>query len=318
MKRIAETCLALLVALTLCGAATAATLKDQAVVDAPVIRLGDVLYGADAVRDTVVSVAPPPGERMVLSAYDIRAAALKAGLQGASGIANGYVEIRRNGTPIPDDLIRDRLRDALAMDGESGPLSLRLSGLRDAPQIAPGLAPESVDVVIRDYIPRSGRLTADLLLPTADGGERRMEIRAVVTSLREIPVLIADKPNGAIIREDDITWTTVDAKRINRTMITDIADLVGKAPRRRLQAGRPLRQSDVERPVLVERGGHVTMIVAHGPLRLTALGKAMEDGARNDVIRLTNTASGRIVEARVTGAGAVEVLTAGAMTLSQR
>lgn len=308
--------LALLAALP--ASAGAATLKDQATVDGDVVRLGDVLHGVGAAGSHVIAAAPAPGERMTLSAYDIRSAAADAGLKDAETAIRGYVEVRRAGRAVPEDLIRDRLRDALAADGETGPFELRLSGLREPPQIAPGLAPEDLEIAIVDFTPRSGRLTAELTLPTADGTGRRMDIRAVATAMQHVPVLIEDMAKDAVIREDDITWATVESRRINRTMITDAGDLVGKAVRRRLQGGRPLRLSDVQRPVLVERGGHVTMAVTEGPLRLTALGKAMENGARNDIIRLTNTASGRIVEARVTGAGKVAVLSAGGMTLSQR
>lgn len=308
--------LALLTALPFTAGATA--LKEQATVNGNVVRLGDVLHGAGAAGSLVIAPAPAPGERMTLSAYDIRSAAVEAGLKDAGTAIRGYVEVRRTGRAVPADLIRDRLRDALAADGETGPVQLRLTGLREPPQIAPGLAPEDMELAIMDYDPRSGRLMAELTLPTLDGTGRRMDIRAVVTAMQHVPVLIADMSKDAIIREDDITWATVESRRINRTMITDVADLVGKATRRRLQSDKPLRLNDVQRPVLVERGGHVTMVVSEGPLRLTALGKAMENGARNDIIRLTNTASGRIVEARVTGAGRVAVLAAGGMTLSTR
>jgi flagella basal body P-ring formation protein FlgA len=60
-----------------------------------------------------------------------------------------------------------------------------------------------------------------------------------------------------------------------------------------------VREGDVRPPTLVTRNATVTIILQTGTLQLSAQGRATEDGARGDTIRIVNTQSNRTIEATV-------------------
>jgi flagella basal body P-ring formation protein FlgA len=71
-----------------------------------------------------------------------------------------------------------------------------------------------------------------------------------------------------------------------------------------------VRVADIQAPVTVRKGELVTIVLETRSMRLTAQGKAAEDGAQGAPIRVSNTKSGRVIEAVVSGPGVVTVATA--------
>ena len=112
---------------------------------------------------------------------------------------------------------------------------------------------------------------------------------------------------GATIAAGDLETIKVRRDRAAPDAATDAAQLIGMTPRRPLQAEEPVRLGDVQRPVLVHRGDLVTLVLETATLRLTAQGKALEDGAINALVRVENTKSNRVIDAAVTGPGLVAV-----------
>ena len=68
-----------------------------------------------------------------------------------------------------------------------------------------------------------------------------------------------------------------------------------------------LGDADIHAPIVVERGTPVTLRLNHGAIALTAKGRAMDDAARGDILRVMNVASNRIVDAIAIGPNAVQV-----------
>jgi len=289
--------------------AQAMVVKTSATVEGPYVHLADVLADPGETGDYIVAAAPAPGERDTLSYRKIAAAARKAGLNGLE-LGRGYIEIRRAGRIVPETLLKERLRTAFAARGLDGPLGLRLTGLRRSLFVPLDADPSAVDIETLRHDARSNRFEVTLRVPASDGKIRRVQFAGVAERQRHVPVLAHAMEPGETIGKDDIAWITLDERRINRTMLVSETALIGKAPVRPLRAEAPLRRSDVRHPLLVEKGSHVTMVVANGPLTLTAIGKAMQDGARGEIIRLINTDSNRTVEARITGPDRVRVITA--------
>ncbi|WP_044559263.1 flagellar basal body P-ring formation chaperone FlgA, partial [Azospirillum sp. B4] len=59
--------------------------------------------------------------------------------------------------------------------------------------------------------------------------------------------------------------------------------------------------------VVVSRGALVTMMLRSGNMTLTVQGRAQTEGGINEIIRVTNTASNRTIDARVAGPDLVMV-----------
>ncbi len=144
------------------------------------------------------------------------------------------------------------------------------------------------------YNPLSGRF----VIRTAGGS-----IVGFARDPIDIPVLVDDVARGDIIAAENIVWMTVaDA---GEAVITGEESLIGHAARRPLQAGKPLRKSDVAAPTLVKRGALIAMTYDAPGLSLTHAVVAEANGVKGEVIEVKNPKSERIIEAVVTGPGTV-------------
>ena len=66
---------------------------------------------------------------------------------------------------------------------------------------------------------------------------------------------------------------------------------------------------DVAAPQVVKKGDTVTVTLKTNALNLTMQGRALQNGAEGDTVRIINTASNRTVDAIVTGPQTVTVTT---------
>jgi len=122
----------------------------------------------------------------------------------------------------------------------------------------------------------------------------------------EVVALVAPVGAGEIIGELDLEPILVSATAARNAL--DFEELVGKEARRRLDAGKPLKRYDVIEPQLVRKGDQVSLLVARGPMTISATGKAMGNAAKGDTVRVQNTSSYAVVEGRAIEPGVVQVL----------
>jgi len=123
-----------------------------------------------------------------------------------------------------------------------------------------------------------------------------------------VPVLMRPVAVGEVIDARDINMVSMRLDRIGRTVVLSRESLVGLAARRMLNPGQPIQAGDVQRPVLVPKGGAVMMLVEAPGLFLSATGKSMENGGEGDLIQVMNIQTNRTVQALVTGPNQVKVL----------
>lgn len=123
----------------------------------------------------------------------------------------------------------------------------------------------------------------------------------------ELPVLLRYVPPGQTIEAADVGMVEVPSERLVQAVVAEPADLVGKTPRRAVRPGQPVRVVDVRPPIVIHKGELVTIVVESKDMRLTAQGRANEDGAQGQGIRVANTRSGKVLDATVAGPGTVKI-----------
>jgi len=123
----------------------------------------------------------------------------------------------------------------------------------------------------------------------------------------DLPVLISPKNINEPITADDLTIQSFPVKKVHGDMIRDSSQIIGLAAKRPLQAGQPMRFIDLMKEQLVKHGDDVTLVYHTGALEITASGRALESGALNDSIKITNLGSNRTVDAKVIGPKQVEI-----------
>jgi len=114
---------------------------------------------------------------------------------------------------------------------------------------------------------------------------------------------------GEVISEADIEWHELPEARLPRAALVDAAMIVGMAAKRPLPAGKPITATDIRRPLLVNRGETVTMVLTTPAMQLTAKGRALQHGSQGDTIRISNLQTNTVLDAVVIGPGQARVET---------
>ena len=166
------------------------------------------------------------------------------------------------------------------------------------------------------YEPRTKRFTAIIVAPADDPSAKRIRVTGRLIEVSDVPVLARRVMSGELIGKGDIEWIKVRSTRLQRDIILDAGDLVGKSPKRGLRAGRPVRASEVRRPLLVSKSSLVTIVLQAPSMLLTSQGSALEQGSDGDTIRVVNTQSNKVIEAQIIGHGRVTVLTLDAVAMN--
>lgn len=281
-------------------------LKTQVVVEGPVVRLGDIFDGLGEQAATPLARAPEPGKRAEVGARWLAAVAQAYALPWRPSSPLERVVIERASVVIETVRIEEAVRDALSRRGTTGDLSLVFDN-PDQRLYLPSEVQPSLAVTGLSHDPQSGRFVANLAAPAEGPALKRMAVTGRVVEMTEIPVLRRRMGPHEIIRQQDVEWQRVRADRVGRNALTDAGALLGKSPRRPVRAGEPLFSGDLQAPIVVAKNALVTIRLETARMVLTAQGRALDQGAEGDVIRVINTNSSKIINAIVADPGTVRV-----------
>jgi len=300
--------LAAAVVLLLVTAAEAASLRTSVVVDAPVVTLGDLLTEAGAAADTVVAQAPPPGQRLLLGGERIGAVARAAGLAWRPRSTLVRVVVRRASRDIGATEIALRIAAGLAKEVPDARFRVVLGNRASVLHLPTGTAP-TLGLASLTFDAASGRFDAVVVGAAGTDAETRLAVSGRAMRVVSVPVLAHRLGRDEVITADDIDWIDLRGDRVGATIVTDVADLIGRVQRRPLKPGRAIRARDVRLPRLVNKGDVVVLSLRTPFMSLTMTGRALEDGALGKTVRVLNTTSKRVIEAVVAGANRATVAT---------
>lgn len=288
------------------GHAAEPRLSARVVVDSGIVTLGDVLDDAGPAADAVISRAPAPGERIVIRVSHIVNVARANGLNWKPLSGIDRVVITRASQRVTPAEIEKRLSEAL---GELTPDNkMRIELLRKTPKIfLPTDVVATLDIENLALDRRSGNFSATLVAAAGTHGVVRADVVGRAVPVVDVPVLRRGLRRGEVIGESDLAWSELRLDRLPSATITDPANLIGLASLRSLRPGKPIRATEVHAPLAVTKGASVVMTYRTATMVLTVAGRALDDGAKGDTVRILNTQSNTIVEARVEGSNLVTV-----------
>ncbi len=289
----------------LAGAAQAApTLRTNVVVTGPAIRLGDIFTDAGELAKIEIAPSPALGAKLVLDAAWLAARANEQRLPWQPKSRYDQTIVERASQAIPSEAVVAELTHALGNRLPAGPIELVLDATDLHLFVPAGTAP-AIAIDALTYDSRSGRLSAYVAASAADTATDRVRITGRVHRMLDLPVLSRAVAPGEAITARDVETIAVRGDRLSQTFVGDAADLVGKTPKRSIRPGEPVRPSDLQTPVVIRKGELVTIVLQDAALFLTVQGKALEDGAQGQAIHVSNTRSGKLLDATVTAPGTV-------------
>lgn len=286
--------------------AKAVELKRNAMIEGPVITLGDIFYDLPSNEDKVLGPAPRPGKDMVLNARTLLRVAMAMDLNWRPVNSNEHIVLKRAATLISKEDIEKSLIKNIRKDGYQGDFELDFPA-RIPEVILPADQKAAFEIDGLSVDTQNERFSATLYAPTKTNPLQTLNISGDIYSIVKVPVLRQTLRNGSVIRDSDLDYISVRTEDLNHDVILKAENLIGMTPRRMALNGKPLTETEIQAPQIVERGQTVTMVFNSGMIRLTAKGRALESGAKGEFIRVVNATTSRNVHAIISGEQEVQV-----------
>ena len=300
MKPLAHTIAALALLLGATQALAAPMLANRSVVIDPRVRLGDLFKNVEEKAGIEIDVAPAPGQSVTYYSHQLLGYAKAHGLRWRPSSNLDRVIIERAGQAVPREVIEAEVRRHLAEAHVPADYELDFPFRSLRLFVAIDQAP-SVRLENFAFEAQTGSFSATASAPADEKSAERQPIGGRIHALTDVPVLNRRVQPGEAIRAADVGWAKLRASMLNRSNILDPRDLIGQTPTRMLFENQPMRMGDTKPLIVVARNETVTMTFQTPRMTLTTQGKALDDGAKGDTIRVTNIKSARVIEATVVG-----------------
>lgn len=283
-------------------------LKPETIVDDSVITLGDLFTDLSEMEELVVANAPEPGKKIIIPARHILKVTRANNVRWKNSAAVKNVIVKRKSSII----IVSELREILIGELKNNFLTSQDFDLRFYNQNAKIHVPngyDAYDLTIKNLtIENNGnKFSALIAAPNGNGSEVLHKVNGRTLRVTTIPALSKTVRKGNIINASDIRWVTMPDAQVGRNIIRETEKLIGMTPRTQIKEGMPIRLSEVNRPTLVKRGALVKIHFNTSKISLSAIGKAIENGGKGDVIQVKNNSSDKIITAVVLGENQVRV-----------
>lgn len=157
------------------------------------------------------------------------------------------------------------------------------------------------------YDPASRRFTGIAQLLGNEAVYAQVAVSGRVVTYVDVPMLARQVRRGDVISAQDVRWQKIELTAANQNVLSDATAVIGMTPRTSLRTGAPLRAADLMQPAAIKRGALVTMIYRSGVLQLTTRGKALNDAAIGELVRVANLSSSRTVEGIALSDGTVRI-----------
>jgi len=284
-------------------------LRELVTVTSDVVRIGDLVDNAGKAADVPVFRAPDLGMTGAVLVQRVADALRPYEINDIDTGGLSEVVVTRLSRPIGSKEVADRIARALASQyGFGDAQSIAVTFDRDVRMFHVEANATSDLLVSRMNVEqRTGRFDISFELP-GSAAARRISLRFTGTAreMVEVATLTRSLRQGEVIKGSDVT---IDRRPKAEAGLEGVSpeQAIGLAVKSPFRAGTALRQSDLVKPLAVQRNEAVTITYEVPGISLTVRGKAAEAGAVGDVVGVLNIQSNRTVQATVTGPGRVAV-----------
>lgn len=286
--------------------APAASLRPSVVVEGEIVKLGDIFEDAGPKANQPVLYSPAPGRSVNLNAAWLAEVARLFQVPWRPTSQYDHITVQRAGNLITGRDVMPMLRHVLTAQGVDPHADIELLEQRFEVNV-PITTPTTIDIQNLTYDQTTHAFNAVVLVGGNDPGAQKAIIQGRTFATSAVPVLRRPMNAGQIIRADDIQTVYWRNDLLNPSVVTSANQIVGRSPQAMIPAGQPIRQGDTRLPILVSRDGQVVIRLQADGMTLTVQGKALDEGARGDVVRVQNMQSHKTIEATVVGPDLVSV-----------
>lgn len=281
-------------------------LKSQSHVSGEYILLKDIFENVEKYQDRKITKAPEPGHEVTFGVRYLSRIARTFRLNWQPSSYKQTLTIKRESNPLSDrkitELIREQLKPYTDLLQGDVHFNERIQTIH-----LPVDEKEAFQVKLLKYDNTSHRFRIELAsLPNSSFQFKKTYTGKIIPYV-SVPVLLRAKAKNDIIQDSDIGFMRVASHKLSQNTVIDKKYIIGKAPRRMLKNGHIFNKTDLTFPVLVKKGEMVSVDYKSDFMRLTVQAKSLQNGKKNDVIRLMNPQSKRVFEAKITDINKAEV-----------
>ena len=277
--------------------------------------LGDIarIEGADSgavqrVRTLHLGYAPAPGYSRLIEAQALTREA-RASFPGMELVVTGATSCRvePQTQQVDSAAIGAAAKTELLGIFRGREVELQMQGRLQDVSVPLGAQPAELRVRLRERSPRPGSWSVPVEV-VVDGSIARTIWTSWVAELwLERDVLVRDVARGETLSIGDVERRRIRVRQLETRRAIDPAALRGATARRDLRAGEIVTASDVDREVVIRRGGLVHVQVKKGAITVRGAGIAQEDGRIGDRVRIVMNSTESEVIGVAAGKDRVEI-----------
>ncbi|BBO79817.1 hypothetical protein DSCO28_03830 [Desulfosarcina ovata subsp. sediminis] len=298
------------------GAAVSIEMKREANVDQDAVHLSDIAVvsgasfeKAQSVGKIVVANAPLPGQTRFVGTDYIRIRLRQAGIDTDRMSFHGATDVRvtRVAAELPAERIKKAVEMAIRsrMSWKNEDVTIGEIHLNDSLSLPTGkLTYRIVSNRNEDYL---GRTILALHLFVDGEPLRRIWVDTSISVMTDVVTVVRPLGKRQTVNSEDLALERRDLKDLPADTVRRIEDALGNRTTRMIYPNTVLEADMIDTPALVRRGDIVKIIARSANMTITATGKVKQQGGMDDMVRVMNTDSNRVITARVTGPGVVEV-----------
>jgi flagellar basal body P-ring formation protein FlgA len=282
--------------------------EDMSVKLSDIAIFDDTSEMAQSLGSQIITQSPAPGQEIQLqtegiSSYLIKTLSLPLSIQWQGP---EIIRVQRKGINIgPDkilsiisDFIDKHKNDLPEADIRFIPSSLPLPFLLPTGNVSWEITPSHPGILSSSGIS---------LIFSVDGHVRRnISVAGHFEALAPVVVAASSIKRGTILTQEHVKIATKDIADSSSPCL-DPRDILGKKTNRNIKEGNIIERVWVDSPPMVIKGQMVKIIINHGNLHLSTTGMANMNGSKDQVIRVLNINSKKLIFCRVTAPGIVEV-----------
>jgi len=195
------------------------------------------------------------------------------------------------------------VEDYLATSQTEGRFEIQVNSLD--PRLRMPLCDQQLGATLESPAQPLGRVTVRV---RCDGSSPwTVFVPAQVRLFRNVVTVARPLKRDSVGGEQDVSLRERDVGMLNQGYLTSLEQAVGLKVIRPTVIDQVLTPLHLEQAEVVRKGDHVVIIARSGTLSVRMPGEALSKGGISEQIRVRNLNSKRVVKARVTGPGQVEV-----------
>ncbi len=299
---------------------TRVVIEEQVKVNGAAISLGQIAKisgdneeSNQKLRQLKIGDAPVPGSSFVLTKEIItmRLAATESDLANVIWVIPDRVTVIGDSQTVNAQTLIDKginaIREQVGPNVKHEDLNVFYAGREQDVTVPVGTVALTASL---PYGIRYNTPTTVMISVSVDGqAVTKISLRFRVNLYRQVAVAARQVNAREILTEDDLRYERMDTGQIAAGFITDKSKIRGLMARRLITPGMVITDSMVNKPVIVKRGNMVTLTAFIGNIEVITSGQALQDGYENQLIRIKNISSNKIVLGKVIDEDKVQVLT---------